>query len=263
MPDPNAHPIVQALDEAIDALTYLRESGTKVLPVTPEVWAEFVRPTPEITAARAMPTLPEPANASRSQQHSEQYQALMTQLRQTIAQCQKCPYAAGTRVEGRGPVYHPEVAIINGANMTGDSAMAQHARLEGDAAGLLEKMFTAIGLHTEQLYITPAMKCPVARKPSSDALTLCTSYLREELAIIKPKVVVLLGPTAAKALFVSGVAATGKVGQWNLLSVGKATLPTITLHHPARILMLDEPLAVSLKRENWAALQALRARLQA
>ncbi len=263
MPDPTEHPVIQALDETIRTLTFMREGGTKMVPVDPEVWADFVRPAPQVTAARAMPTIPEPAQAERSDGLGEQQCAAMLRaLRQSIQQCQKCPYADEARIEGRGQAYHPTVAIINGANLTGDSLMAQHSRLEGEAEVLLEKMFGAIGLSVAQLYVTPAMKCAVARKPTNDALNLCAAYLREELAIVAPKVVVLLGPTAAKALFVSGVAATGKVGQWNLLSVGKTSLPTITLHHPARILMLEDAFSVALKRENWSALQALRKRLQ-
>ncbi len=266
MPETPSHPLLQALDETIDSLTYLREGGTKVVEVSPDVWSAFLRPTAPVAAAQAMPSIPEPSRAEQARDQGDtpdQREAALAVLRQAIVQCKKCPYGAEARAEGRGIIYHPTVAIVNGANLIGDTPVAQHARLEGEAAALLEKMFSAIGLNLAQLYLTPAMKCPVDRKPTNDALQLCAAHLRQELLLVRPKAIVLLGPTAAKALFTTGVAATGKVGQWNLFTAGNVSIPTMTLHHPARMLMLDEQLSVALKRENWAALQALRSRLQA
>ncbi len=266
MPDPTQHPLVQALDETINALNYLREGGTKTVDISPAVWSAFVRPPQQVTEARAMPTLPETTRAEQGQAQGdtpELRQTAFNALNATISQCNKCPYAAATRATGQGEIYHPQVAIINGANLTGDTPVAQHSRLEGEAAALLEKMFDAIGVKLSQCYLTPALKCSVPRAPTSDALQLCAAHLRQELRLVCPKAIVLLGPTAAKSLFTSGIAATGKVGQWALLNVGNISIPAITIHHPARILMLDNVLSVTLKRENWAALQALRTRLQA
>ena len=54
------------------------------------------------------------------------------------------------------------------------------------------------------------------------------------------------------------MAATGKVGQWSLLG----HIPTITLHHPMRLILAGKDLVDPLKRENWNALRALQARLR-
>lgn len=160
---------------------------------------------------------------------------------------------------GRGEPWGARVAVVNGACLVGNDATAQGSRLEGEAGVLLERMFAAIGLSPADLYITSALKCPVRGRPEGAALRACSAHLRKELLLVAPQAVVLLGPVAAKALYPQGVAATGRVGQWNLL---EGRLPTVTIHHPMRLLLLGETLSVPLKRENWAALQSLRDRLR-
>lgn len=258
------HPAVQAIDAAIDALTYLREGGTKLVPVSPEVWRAFVTPPAQATA-RAMPGVPEPARAERvaatgSTDTPAERAAAMATLRQDIAMCQGCVYATPERLQGRGEPWGARVAVINGACLAGDDATAQGSRLEGEAGVLLEKMFAAIGLTPADLYVTSALKCPVQGRPEAPALRACAAHLRKELLLVAPQAVVLLGPVAAKALFPQGIASTGRVGQWNLL---EGRIPTVALHHPMRLLLAGDALSVPLKRENWAALQALRDRLRA
>ena len=142
----------------------------------------------------------------------------------------------------------------------GDKPVAQGSRLEGESGVLLGKMFAAIGLTPADLYITSALKCLVPGRPETPALRACAAHLRKELLLVAPQAIVLLGAVAAKALFPQGIASTGRVGQWNLF---EGRIPTVALHHPMRLVMAGEALSVPLKRENWAALQALRDRLRA
>ncbi len=254
------HPIIQALDDTIGALTYLREGGTKMVQVDPRVWQDFI-----VSPSEVMPKIPEP---TRVQQHHTpetpmQHSVAIDTLQQSITACNRCAYArTDGRALGVGDHYHPPLAIVNGAGMLGDHPMAQGSRLEGEAGALLAKMFEAIGFKMGSLYLTHAMKCAVEKKPENEALQVCAKFLRSELLLVHPKAIVLLGPLAAKALFVTGVAASGKVGQWNLFSMGGVQIPTITLHHPMRLLLLGDKLSVPLKRENWTALQTLREKLK-
>ncbi len=259
--DQTEHPFVQALNETIAALTFLREGGVKTLPVEPEAWRAFTAPTP----AQAMPHVPPPAQAARPPAAGspadtpEARAAALAALRAQTAACRGCALAAGeARLTGTGPCYNPAVAVVNGAQLPGDDPIAIGSRLEGEAGALLDKMFGAIGLPRASLYLTPALKCPAAGRPTATALRACAAHLRAELTLVNPRAIVLLGPVAARALHPTGVAATGKVGQWSLLG----RIPTITLHHPMRLLLAGERLADPLKRENWTALKALQARLR-
>ncbi len=264
------HPAVQAIDSAIDALTVLRENGTKLVPVSPEVWRDFIAPAAaKPTAAPApqaapLPAVPPPAQANRAAQTKasdtpEERATAMAELTATITACKGCPYAAEHRYIGHGTVYHPRVMVVNGACLAGDSAMAVGSRLEGAAGELLRKMFSAIGLSDNDLYITSVLKCPVQGRPEGPALKTCNAFLQKEIATIKPQVIVMLGDIAAKAVIPRGGAATSKVGQLHLYG---QHIPAIKLYHPMRILMLDDLLARPLKQENWDALKLLKTRLK-
>lgn len=266
------YPAIQAIDAAIDALTHLREGGTKLVPVSPEVWRDFIAPPKAPTSpadapqspAQAMPPIPPPAQAKRAAKTNatdtpEERAAAIAELTQTIQACQGCPCATEQRYIGHGTTYHPRVMVVNGACLAGDSQMAERSRLEGDAGDLLRKMFAAIGLSERDLYITSVMKCPVQGRPDAAAMKTCTDFLFKEIKTVQPETIVMLGDVAAKAVIPKGAAATGRVGLWHL--VGTST-PAMKLYHPARILMLDDVLARDLKQQNWEALKLLKARLQ-
>ena len=276
MPDSDFsdHPLVRSLNDTIDALTYLREDGVKKVPLDPDIWKAFITQpaasTIRLPAATAlgMPAVPEPSRAERSPAPSpeginperdtpdERLRALAI-LQQDIASCKGCP-CAGDRITGQGNPYNPRLAVVNGPWLAGESPAAIGSRLEGPAGELFDKMFAAIGLTRADCYITPALKCPVTGRPTAADLNTCARQLHKELRLVNPQVIVMLGPVASRTLFPTGVFSTGKVGQWSLV---ENHWPAIVLHHPMRILMTDASISVEMKRENWAALQAVRDRL--
>lgn len=263
MPDSDFanHPLVAALNDTIEALTVARESGMKMVPVAESVWHDLCAPSrPQ---PKAMPRVPEPARANRlpegrAPDTPDNRNQMMALLREEIAKCEHCKYASPDRIPAIGSAYNPPIAVVNSPCLSGDSETACGSRLEGEAGVLLHKMFAAIGLAPDQLYITSALKCSITGKPDPVALKHCSELLRKELKLVQPQVIVLLGAVAARTLYPNGVAATGQVGVWNLLE-GK--IPTMTLHHPMRLLLLGETLSVPLKKENWSALQAIKQRL--
>lgn len=271
------HPTIQALDAAIDALTYLREGGTKMVSVSPEVWKQFIappattapatstpQPTPTATTAQ-MPSIPAPSRATHAaisstggtpENHTQAHQELST----LITRCSDCAYASETHYLGHGNTYHPKVLVVNGACLSGDTPMAVGSRLEGDAGALLRKMFASIHLSEDDLYITSSLKCPVTGRPDSKCLQMCINHLHKEIQLVHPDAIVMLGDVAAKAVIPRSIAATGKVGLWHLFA---DQIPAIKLHHPMQILRLAPELAQPLKMENWNALRSLRDRLNA
>lgn len=250
------HPLVEALDAALGAFAQMRETGTRQVSVDPAVWRAFVTLPPK-DDPKVLPKVPEMASAGVS---AEQRNLLMADLRQSIQTCQGCAYAQSQRFFGTGALHRPKVMVINGACSPTQSPVGQHSRLEGAAGELLWKMLGAIDLTPEMVYVTPVMKCPVATRPDNAALTTCTNFLRKEIQTLEPQAILLLGAVAAKGLFGGqGLASTGKVGQWFLYD---GRIPVLALHHPARILMLDDALAKPLKSENWSSLVALKKRLE-
>lgn len=263
--DFSEHPVVRALTDAIETLTCLREQGVKTVPVDGAVWQAFCAAPQRV----AMPQVAAPGAAARggggaTADTPEQRQAAMGALRHAMGSCRGCRFAEYERFVGRGNLYNPEVALVTGPFLMGDDAAAQGSRLVpgGAAEELLAKMFGVIQLPLASLYITPVLKCGIPRgRVELTALRTCAEQLKKELRLVNPKVVVLLGPMAAQALFPASPASVGQVGQWNMIAEGH--LPTLTMHHPMRILMLDEKVSRPLRYENLQALKALRAYLDA
>lgn len=265
-----AHPAVQAIDATIEALTQLRESGTKLVPVDASIWREFctpvrakVSPTPApksvtpATPTLQMPVVAPPSQAERVEHSPEVLKVSLELLQKDIHQCQSCPLSCEHHLPSLGTGYGPKVMVVNGAYMLGDRPEAIGSRLEGAAGEMLWKMLAAIHLTPEDTYLTHGIRCPVTGRPPRDALLRCSEWLRKEIKLIQPQVVILLGPFASATLFPHASTATTTVGRWSLFE----TIPCVTLHHPMRIQMLEN-LAQSMKMENWSALKAIQERLR-
>ncbi|MBQ2984886.1 MAG: uracil-DNA glycosylase [Clostridia bacterium] len=121
----------------------------------------------------------------------------------------------------------------------------------GRAGQLLDKMIEAIGLKREEVYIANIVKCrpPGNRTPEQNEAEACLPYLRAQFALIRPRIIVLLGATAARYIYDENVRITRDRGKWKH-SKGVWILPT---YHPAALLR-DE----SKKREAWEDMKKLR-----
>jgi uracil-DNA glycosylase len=104
----------------------------------------------------------------------------------------------------------------------------------GQAGTLLNGILEAIEVPRDSVYITNIVKCrpPQNRKPLPDEIAACIPYLHRQLEIIRPKVILALGSTAAEALL--GVRKSlgelrGKVHTYN-------GIPLIVTYHPAALL---------------------------
>jgi DNA polymerase len=122
----------------------------------------------------------------------------------------------------------------------------------GKAGQLLDKMLAAMGYARSQVYIGNVVKCrpPNNRVPEDDEIGACMPYLREQVELVQPKVMVAMGGTAVRGLF--GLGGITRVrGRWKLYQ-GK--IPVMPTFHPAYLLRNE-----SAKREVWDDLkQVLR-----
>ncbi len=126
----------------------------------------------------------------------------------------------------------------------------------GAAGMLLEKMLAAIHLTRNDVYIANVVKCrpPGNRAPEADEAVACMPYLRAQVALIRPKVIVLLGASALRAVLGDGMRITKDRGQW-IERKGIWIMPTF---HPAALLR-DE----NKKRPVWEDLKLVRDKLAA
>ena len=116
--------------------------------------------------------------------------------------CQRCKLAKQGRkqiVFGTGDPCAELMFIGEGPGADED---AQGLPFVGRAGQLLNNMITAMGLKREQVYIANIVKCrpPGNRTPERDECDTCSPFLMRQIQVIRPKVIVALGATAAKNL---------------------------------------------------------------
>ncbi len=130
----------------------------------------------------------------------------------------------------------------------------------GRAGQLLDRMLAAIGLDRTGVLISNVIywRPPGNRTPTADEIAACLPFVLRHIALARPKVVVLAGGTAARALLPPGPGITRLRGRWfDLLVPGlEQPVPTLPMFHPSFLLRAPER-----KREAWRDLLALRARL--
>ncbi|MBR5232006.1 MAG: uracil-DNA glycosylase [Clostridia bacterium] len=175
-------------------------------------------------------------------------------LYEEINNCQKCDLCRQihNKVPGQGDVHAKLMFIGEGPGADEDM---QGLAFVGKAGQLLTKMISAMGMTRDDVYICNVVKCrpPQNRVPDAAEAAACLPYLRQQVALVKPKVIVLLGSTAAKTLIREDFRITRERGMW-IEKKGVWFMPT---YHPAALLR-DE----SKKRDAWNDLKRVMAKLK-
>ena len=163
-------------------------------------------------------------------------------LTEAVFACEKCRLCQ-TRtnvVLGEGDLHAPLMFIGEGPGQQEDLSGRPFV---GAAGQLLDKMLAAIGLKREQVYICNIVKCrpPQNRVPEPDERAACMDYLRQQVALVRPKVIVGVD-----------MRITRDRGVWQLKK-GVWFMPT---YHPAALLRDADK-----KRPAWVDFQAIRDKL--
>jgi uracil-DNA glycosylase family 4 len=170
-----------------------------------------------------------------------------------MGDCRRCKLCAGRTniVFGVGNESASLVFVGEGPGAEEDK---QGEPFVGRAGQLLTKMIVAMGLMREEVYICNVVKCrpPDNRDPEPDEIDACEPFLKKQLAIIKPKIIVGLGRYACQTLLKTTTPMSKLRGIWTEYD-GILFMPTF---HPAYL--LRNPPA---KKEVWQDLQAVMAKL--
>ncbi len=174
-------------------------------------------------------------------------------VEQLVESCAQCPLHQGIRhkVLGQGDRSAPLMLIGEGPGQTEDE---EGLAFVGAAGQLLTKMLEAIQLPRERVYICNIVKCrpPNNRVPTPEEAEACRIHLRMQTWLVKPKVIVLLGSTAAKNILDPEIRITKERGKWTVRK-GVWIMPT---YHPSALLRDPEK-----KKEAWEDMKSLRSRL--
>ena len=155
-------------------------------------------------------------------------------LERTCLDCRRCPLADGRHnvVFGVGPRNAEVLCIGEGP---GENEDLQGEPFVGRAGKLLDDMLELIDLDRKKnVYIANIVKCrpPHNRDPLNTEQDACIGYLRNQVALLRPKIIVCLGRIAATRLIREDFKITREHGTW----VEKSGVWMTALYHPAAIL---------------------------
>jgi len=170
-----------------------------------------------------------------------------------IRNCKKCRLHENriNTVPGEGPLTAKVVLIGEAPGRKEDEVGSPFV---GPAGRLLNTLLENSGLKREEVFITNIVKCrpPGNRKPRRDEISQCLGYLGRQLRLIKPRVLILLGNTAAETIYgLSGVEwhgmmrDHGKIFEIKVYGVKTISIPTFhpaaALHNPRlRTILLED-----------------------
>ena len=119
-------------------------------------------------------------------------------FRESICKCNKCPLS-NTRTNFVFGVGNPNSDIVFVGEAPGEKEDLIGEPFVGRAGKLLDRMLSAIDLTRQEIYICNVLKCrpPKNRDPLPSEVDLCEPYLKTQLSIINPKLIVALGRVSA------------------------------------------------------------------
>jgi uracil-DNA glycosylase family 4 len=233
-----------AVGAAAPAAPPLRAPAPAVRPAPAPAAAPAATPAAAAPVALApRPAIPAPSGLPAAD---------LAALAQAIAGCRACRLCEHrTRtVPGEGAPA-PELVFVGEGPGADEDASGRP--FVGPAGQLLDRMIGAMGLKRDEVFICNVVKCrpPGNRQPEADEAATCMPFLEAQLAVLRPKVICLLGATPLAALLgLKGITRLrGQRQEWR----GTPVIPTF---HPAYLLRNPEA-----KKPAWDDLKAVLALL--
>jgi DNA polymerase len=177
-------------------------------------------------------------------------EASLDGLNAAICDCMNCPLGT-TRTKFVFGVGNPRATFMIVGEAPGADEDAQGEPFVGRAGQLLNKILEAIKFRRDEVYICNILKCrpPGNRKPAPEEVEQCLPYLRRQIELIRPRVILCLGLTAAENL----LRKNETLGKLRGRIMEYEGTPLMVTYHPAALLRNPE-----WKRPTWEDVQAIR-----
>jgi uracil-DNA glycosylase len=184
--------------------------------------------------------------------HGATKEERIAELRAAVAPCQKCPKLAATRTQTVFGVGNIDAHIMFVGEAPGADEDLQGEPFVGKAGQLLTKIIQAMGINRSDVFIANVLKCrpdmpPGSsgnRRPTTAEMQTCLPYLRAQIEIIKPEVLVALGSVAMEGLLAAVEPMSRLRGRWHEFH----GIPLMATYHPAYLLRNQ---SLGEKRKVW------------
>jgi uracil-DNA glycosylase family 4 len=174
-------------------------------------------------------------------------------LREQVAACTACDLCK-TRTQTVFGVGNTQAEWLVIGEAPGAEEDRQGEPFVGRAGQLLNAMLLAIGLPRETVFIANVLKCrpPGNRDPKPEEVSRCLPFLSRQIALLKPRILLVVGRIAAQTLLASDAPLARLRGR--LHHFGDANTPLVVTYHPAYLLRTPAD-----KRKAWEDLKFARA----
>ncbi len=155
------------------------------------------------------------------------------ELEKSCAECQKCSLGA-TRTNLVFGTGNKDAVLMFVGEAPGENEDLTGIPFVGRAGQLFDKYLLAVDIPREDVYICNMLKCrpPKNRDPEEGEQDICIEYLREQVRLVKPKMIVCLGRISAMRLIHPDYKITKEHGQW----VQKGSFEMTAVYHPSLLL---------------------------
>jgi DNA polymerase len=176
-------------------------------------------------------------------------EAELRRVEEEVRTCTRCRLHEGRTqtVFARG---NPRAALLFIGEAPGEEEDRQGLPFVGPAGKLLDRMIFAIGLKSDQVYITNIIKSrpPNNREPRPDEVAACFPFLERQIELVRPRIICTLGRPAANTLLGTNLAMGDLRGKWQ----SYRGIPVLPTYHPAYLLR-----SPGQKRTAWEDLKKL------
>jgi DNA polymerase len=249
-----------------EAVVVPKEASVPEIVVTEKVEEVSVRQEREEPVDMVVPVIPE-IRVERTREEKEEALAAVKARAEIGERARALGTLRDTMVFAVG---NPDSPLMLVGEAPGAEEEKQGEPFVGPAGQLLDKMLVAMGLDRGGVYISNLCKYRPAisggaqgtgnRAPTAAEMEACVEFIREEIEIIRPRVIVALGATASEGLLGRKVAITRERGQWQTFE----GIPLMLTLHPSYLLRAAQEGPVrgnAEKRKAWEDLLAVMDRL--
>ena len=184
--------------------------------------------------------------------------ALLSKLREKINSIENCNLKGSSKniVMGDGDIDSPLMII---GETPGQIENNSNLSFQGDIGSLLKKMLSAIDIKIEKVYKTYSInfRPPEDRKPTTLEIKRYSTFLKEHIAIINPKIIILMGSTAMEIVTGLKNKISSERGKWKEIILKNKTFPLIITYSPSYLIRFPEN-----KKYSWEDLKKIKKRMQ-
>lgn len=215
----------------------------------------LLRPEPKNPGVRATVMVKDITPSADLALPADMSQMNLAQLHSYANQCQACDLHEQRvqAVVGAGQKHNPDWFVISTAPSSNEEL--EGLPMQGKSGELFAAQMHSVGINiSQQLYMTQLLKCKSTSAVQSDYIQACQNILKQQIQLIQPKRLLLLGSKAA-ALFLGEQtpfeALRGQVRQWQ--DSNGQSVPVVVSYHPSSILLRPQ-----LKAQSWADLLLMK-----